>query len=139
MVGLKVQSWKMLRMSGLGAAEAQHQTRNWIRVMNPEALITENVGLSSRKSKNTIRVLHAIANEGRNANLIVLTIRRQRQFKNKYEEAMALAELYPEMAQCIPARKRKCFDCEPRKMIFFEALSLFHIANGLDFHPADRL
>ncbi|NOX40113.1 MAG: hypothetical protein GXP05_06260 [Alphaproteobacteria bacterium] len=97
--------------------------------MHPEALVVENVGFKSRKSQTTIRNIHAILDEGRDANLIVCPVLRKKRFKNKYEEAVALAKCHPEMVTYLPVRNRKCFDTEPRKLIYFEALSMAHLAD----------
>jgi len=132
LVGSTVVQCKMLRKSRLKTRDAARQTRVWIEAMNPEALITENVGFRSRKSKRTIRNIHAIIDEGRNADLIVVTVLRERHFKNKYDEAVALARQHPEMTPYLPRRNRKCFDAEPRTLILFEALSMAHAAYGWD-------
>jgi len=136
LVGSQVAECRLLRKSRLKTRDAARQTGLWIRLFEPEALVVENVGLRSRKSKRTIRNIHAIIDEGRKANLIVLTILRERQFRNKYDEAVALANQHPEMAKYLPARNRKCFDAEPRKLILFEALSMVHAAYGWDI-PLD--
>ena len=132
LIGSNVKQCKMLRRSGLKADLAERQTKIWIKNMKPEALVTENVGLRSRKSETTIRNIHAIIDEGRKANLIVYPVHRKKRFKNKFAEAVALADMHPEMKSFLPTRNRKCFDTEPRKLIFFEALSMAHTAYDWD-------
>jgi len=132
LVGAKVTQCKMLRRSRLKSEIAARQVQVWIRNMHPEALVTEDVGFNSRKSKTTIRNIHAILDEGRNANLIVYPVLRKKRFKNKYEEAVALAKYHPDMVTYLPVQNRKCFDTEPRKLIYFEALSMAHVAYGWD-------
>jgi predicted metallo-beta-lactamase superfamily hydrolase len=135
LVGSNVEQCKMLRRSGLKSGIATQYARGWIRDMEPEALVTEDVGFSSRKSKTTIRNIHAIIAEGRKADLVIYPVLRTKKFKNKFDEALALAKRHPEMTEYLPKRNRKCFDTEHRKLILFEALSMAHAAYGWDNKP----
>jgi hypothetical protein len=96
--------------------------------MEPEALVAENVGMHSRKARRTIRNIQKVSETGNAADLIVQTVLKKRQFKSKFEEASALCKIYPEMLELLPEQKRKFYDCEPHRMIYFEALSLLHVA-----------
>lgn len=78
MVGCKVECWKIFRRNKLGPYHATEQTQIWIKTLNPEALVTENVGWRSRKTRRTIRNIHAIEKVGRDADLVVLTVLRHR-------------------------------------------------------------
>jgi hypothetical protein len=137
-VGRKVECWKMYRRCKLGPFHAGEQTWSWINAMNPDALITENVGWKSRKAKRTIRNIQTVEETGRNSGLIVKTILKHRRFKSKFEEASALCKIYPEMQELLPDKKRKFFDCEPHRMIYFEALSMLHVAYSGVIEVVDR-
>ena len=52
-----------------------------------------------------------------------ISVRRPRQFANKYAEAEALIAWYPELEPWRPTRE-KLWQAEPRSTVYFEALVL---------------
>jgi hypothetical protein len=55
--------------------------------------------------------------------LLDVAVARECCYANKYVEADALAERYPDIAAWKP-KKRRFFDNEPRNTVLFEALAL---------------
>lgn len=128
MVNRKVQAKEMYYCKKLQPFLTGEQVKCWIRAYHPEVVITENVGFRSRKAMRTIRSIHAVIETAEKSGVQLLTVFRVRRFKSKYEEAAALASIYPEMRELLPERKRKAFEAEPHRMLYFEALSMLHVA-----------
>ena len=59
-----------------------------------------------------------------------MAVAREQEYANKYEEAAALGEQFPDLAPWVP-KKRRFFDNEPRNTVLFEAVALaLSILNG---------
>lgn len=62
--------------------------------------------------------------------LLDISVERDPELPNKYDEAKAQAERFPEIAAWLP-RERRFFDNEPRNIILFDALTLAEsVLNG---------
>ena len=85
--------------------------------------MTEELETASHKGKHTLALIAAIARTAEHNHLLDVSVPRDHRFPNKYEEADALVERYPELAPWKPM-KRRFYDNEPRNTVLFEALAL---------------
>ena len=123
LVGGKLCDWGLSRKASRSPEQAASQVRQWIAYFRPDVVVTEKVEARTRKGEKTKRLIDAIAAVGRDAKLLDVAVSRIRTFKNKYAEAAALAEQFPEIKPWLP-RTRRIWDPEPRNTIYFEALAL---------------
>ena len=89
----------------------------------PQLLVTERIPKDSRKGDNTRALINAISKAGQDADIKWGLVDRVQPYKNKYEEAGALAARFPELQRRLP-KTRKEWESEPRQTILFEALSM---------------
>ena len=86
-------------------------------------IVTEEPETAKHKGKHTLSLIAAIARTAEHNDLIDVSVPRDHHFSNKYAEADALVEQYPELAPWKP-KKRRFYDNEPRNTVLFEALAL---------------
>ncbi|MCJ8325160.1 MAG: hypothetical protein HRU29_11915 [Rhizobiales bacterium] len=131
MVGDDLKDWQLSKKASDSPKNAREKISDWITDLEPNVIVTENVGMRSRKSQKTIRRIHAIALVAKNADVVDIAIVRQQNYKNKYLEAEALSDRFPQIKNWVP-QARKSWQPEPRNTIYFEALSMALIAKGED-------
>jgi hypothetical protein len=102
--------------------KAAAKTRELIETLRTEVVITELPGSNKRKRGKTLLLMEAVTGAAKASKATSLTTTRLHSFKDKYQEAQALAKEFPELASRL-AKKPKCWLSEPRRMILFEALS----------------
>lgn len=115
-------SWGMSRKASRNPALAVEQAKIWIDKFKPDVVVTEKLEKGCRKGVNTKALIEAVNVVAANENLFDVSVTRPRSFKNKYEEAAALAERFPVLQPWVP--QRKIWDSEPRHTTLFEALAL---------------
>ena len=76
-------------------------------------------------------MIEAIQRAAVNADLLDITVPRPWRYANKYEEAAALRERYPELADKLPI-KRVFYKSEPRNTVFIDALVLAEEVFGVE-------
>lgn len=91
--------------------------------MEPDVVITENVPKSSTKSTKTRALIEVITRVAREAHVLDVQVTKPHFFKNKYAEASALGERFPEIAIWVP-KIRRLWEPEPRTTVLFEALAM---------------
>lgn len=128
-VGDELKDWQLSKTASDSPRNARTKTREWIDFLKPNIVVTENVGMKSRKSPKTIRRIHAVAGVAKSADLMDTTVIRKQPFKNKYLEAEALCQRYPQIKNWKP-KARKLWRPESRNTIYFEALSMALTAKG---------
>lgn len=102
---------------------AAHQTAKWLAAYTPDVVVIEEIRPNSRKGELTKYLLAAIADTAHERKCEVMTVPRVQRFKNKYEEAEALAALFPSLRAWLPERPR-IWEAEPRNILIFEAIAL---------------
>lgn len=115
--------WGISQVAARSTSEAASSTAYWIEYLKPEVVVTESIGNQCRKRGNTISILQAINVVADDAPQLNVTVSKNRAYQNKYEEAQALAEQFPELSSRL-ADKPAIWLNEPRRMIIFEALSM---------------
>lgn len=86
-------------------------------------VVTEELETAKHKGKHTLALLAAIARTADHNGLLDVSVPRDHRFRNKYAEADALVQQFPELAPWKPT-KRRFYDNEPRNTVLFEALAL---------------
>ena len=115
--------WALSHKASRSSKDAARYARRWITLLHPDVVITEKVGKHSRKGAKTRALIEAIATEAANHKLHTIAAPRHQPFANKYDEAAAYAERFPELRQLLPAT-RKIWEKEPPKITYFEAVTL---------------
>ncbi|NSY37537.1 hypothetical protein [Leisingera sp. ANG59] len=121
--GIKLYDWQVSEKAGQSPESAIEALRTWFNRYKPEIVISQNPDVPGRKGADTIAVLAAIARAIEDADVHGILVTRAQRFNNLYEEATALAKRYPALQGKCP-RKPKCWEDEPRGVIYFEALAL---------------
>lgn len=115
--------WGLSRMASQTPELAAAKAGYWLSLHRPEVVVTEKLDERSRKHGKTIALIRAFAKEAKVARAVHIEVPRPRDFKNKYEEAEALAEQFPELKPWLRDQP-PCWKNEPLNLIMFEALAL---------------
>lgn len=116
--------WTISNKAGEKPLDAVAVTQDLITRFAPDVLVSQQVTPSLTKSKNTKKVIAAIARTGKHNDLISIAVPRLRKHKNKYEEAKALAKIFPQVADYLPQPRQLHHSKEPRNTVLFEAIAL---------------
>lgn len=114
--------WGMSKLASTTPERTKEKVGSWIDLLRPEVVVSERRE-GTRKRGRTLTLFAAIEDAAREADVIGTTIHRVRFHKNKYDEAAALAERFPELKPRLPERPPIWLP-EPPGMIVFEALAL---------------
>ena len=115
--------WGLSLVASGSTRAAYEHTRSWIEYYQPELVVTERIGRRSRKQTVSRALANAILKAAQDSNVAVACVDRVQRYANKYAEAEAIAERFPELKPYLP-RRRRLWDSEPRRIIIFEAVSL---------------
>ena len=110
---------------------AYKHAADWIDYYQPDIVVTERIGPHSRKKEVSRALVNAIAKAAQDADVRWACVDRVQRYPNKYKEAAALAERFPELKPWLQ-KPRQLWESEPRRMIVFEALAmvLYSIGRG---------
>ena len=122
LVGDRLVDWHISNKAAESGVEAAGHAQALINDLMPDAVVTEELE-TAHKGKHTLALIAAIARTAEHNHLLDVSVPRDHHFRNKYAEADALVEQYPELAPWKPM-KRRFYDNEPRNTVLFEALSL---------------
>ena len=123
LVGDKLVDWHISDKAAESGIEAAGHAQALINDLTPDVIVTEEPETAKHKGKHTLSLIAAIARTAEHNDLIDVSVPRDHHFSNKYAEADALVEQYPELAPWKP-KKRRFYDNEPRNTVLFEALAL---------------
>lgn len=123
LIGDRLMDWRISDKASTSTSEAKAASERWIETLQPDVVVTEIAVSKTRKGDNTRQLIDAIAEAAETAKVLDVKVTREQTFANKYEEAAALAERYPELLPWVP-RRRRFFDNEHRNTVLFEALAL---------------
>lgn len=121
-IGKQLMEWKISDCASKSADHAMAWIERQIEELKPDVIVTENPTLASRKGVVARSIIEAISYLAETLHILNPRVRRHHDYANKYEEADAIAELYPELKRWLPKRRR-FFDNEPRNTVLFEAMS----------------
>ena len=122
LVGDQLMDWRISNRASVSPKTAARMMQMWINDLKPEVVATEKISTAKRKGDKTKNLIVAMANIAAINHLLDVSVAREHHFSNKYEEAAALADRYPELLPWVP-KKRRFFENEPRNTVLFEALA----------------
>ena len=115
--------WRLSRRASQSSQSATICLENWINRFDPDAIILEDYRTAGRKSGKTQAILKALYRAASNSSAVTVAHAREQHYPNKFAEAQALAERFPDLAAWLPRRPR-IWEREPRNLVYFEALAL---------------
>ncbi len=122
-IGDTLKEWKLSKKASRSTAEARKHVTKWIKFFKPDVVVTEKITKHSRKGDRAKGLIAAIARVAENHDLLDVSVTRIKAFKNKYEEARALVQRFPDLHPRLPKEPR-IWQSEPFGTIYFEALAL---------------
>ena len=104
--------------------EAAGAMQHLINQFQPDVVVTEKI---DEKVRDTFvgHLKAAVERTAAQNYVLDVSVQRSRNFANKYEEAAAYGQLYPELQALVPP-VRMAFGHEPARLIPFDALALAH-------------
>lgn len=134
--GKQLRDWGLSRKASKSPELAAKQAQTWINELKPDVVVTEKIEPGIRKGGKSKELIAAIARVAEQNYLLDVSVQRMRHFKDKYTEAIALAEEFPELLPWVP-KKRRIWEPEPRNTVYFEALALVkEVLSGPDISPS---
>ena len=107
-----------------------------LRYFQPDIFLTDDNEVRTRKGKRARALIQIAKTAAQEVSIDHVPVERSRNFKNKYDEAIAIAKEYPELRKRVPKR-RMPWQQEPTDVVLFEALSLWCTYNGIEL-PIDK-
>lgn len=115
--------WELSQKASQSPHDASVFAERWINLLQPDTVVTEKITKASRKGPSTRSLINAINNEADGHDVGTTQVERVQNDANKYIEAAAIAERFPELRPKLPT-KPDIWESEPRNMILFEAVAL---------------
>ena len=132
--GDQLAAWELSRKASRSAQEASQVTRQWLELLKPEVVVTELLSACTRKRGRTLALIPAIEQTANEMKILTASVERRQRYKNKYEEARALARRFADLKDHVP-KPPSIWLPEPRNTIVFEALALaLEIKRSDDLH-----
>lgn len=122
----KLSYWQSSQAAAKSTEKADTVATEWITSFRPDVVVTEKLTDHSRKSERAKSVIRSLAGTATTLHVVSMQVVRPHEHKNKYEEAVALAERYPVIRPWVPTRQ--FYDPEPKTVVLFEALALADVA-----------
>ena len=123
LVGTELMDWRISDRASESPVAAAGYAQERINTFQPTIVVTEKLSSATRKRDKTKGIITAIAGAAARNAVYDIAVPRQQHYPNKYTEAVALLQRYPELKPWLP-KKRRIFDKEPENMVVFEALAL---------------
>ncbi|RWQ58823.1 hypothetical protein [Mesorhizobium sp.] len=121
--GGQLHDWGLSVKASKSIDQAFAQAKAWLAYYRPDLLIIEHVDQGTRKGNHTRLLIKAVKEAANELNINCASVVRRSRYPNKYAEAAALAQEFPQIEPWLP-RPRKIWEPEPRNVIYFEALAL---------------
>lgn len=123
LVGGRLVDWQISDKASQSNVEVAGHVQSLINDLQPDVVVTEEPETAYRKGEHSLELIAAIARTAQHNNLLDVSVPRPHTHPNKYAEADALVERFPELLPWKPT-KRRFYDPEPRNTVLFEALAL---------------
>jgi hypothetical protein len=123
LLGDRLLDWQISDKAAESGMEAAAYAQRLINDLMPDVVVTEELETAKHKGKRTLELIAAMGRTAEYNDLLDVSVPHGHRYPNKYAEADALAERYPELMAWKPV-KRRFFDNEPRNTVLFEALAL---------------
>lgn len=121
--GDKLIDWRISETAAKSVADAVSHAERLFADFTPTVVVTEEIEFARHKSQHTLSLIAAIAKGAERKQYTAVSLPREHRYPNKYAEADALVNRFPELQPWKPP-KRCFYDNEPRNTVLFEALSL---------------
>lgn len=115
--------WELTMQANRSTKAAYDFTLEKLQYYQPELVVTERVSGNRHKGEQAEALANIIWKAAQDSNIDWVCVDRVQKFPNKYAEASALANRFPELLPYLP-KTRTLWDEEPRRMIIFEAVAL---------------
>lgn len=135
LIGDGLVEWRISERAAGSTTKAVTWLQRHVDELKPDVIVTENPKTTKKKGQKTIAIIEAVGNLAANKKMLNAMVPRRHDYDNKYDEADALAALYPDLKPWVQ-RRRWFYDNEPRNTVIFEALSL---ALTVSHDPTARL
>ncbi|MBK8458708.1 MAG: hypothetical protein IPL47_17555 [Phyllobacteriaceae bacterium] len=122
-IGERLVDWRISDRAAKSAAKAAAWARSVIADLRPDVVVTETPAETKRKGEKTKAMIDAVAAVAADAPILDVSVPRAQGYENKYQEADAIANVYPELRPWVP-KPRQFFENEPRSIVIFEAMTL---------------
>jgi hypothetical protein len=122
-VGPRLMDWRISNMAARSPEAAARYADRLIVFLKPDVVVTERLSHAAHKGNSSKALVLAMAEVAANHEVLDVAVLREFRHPNKYAEADALVQRYPDLAPWKP-KHRRFFDNEPRNTVLFEALAL---------------
>ena len=126
LIGNRLMDWRISDRASASEDEAAKAASRWIETLLPDIVVTEDVLGARKKGTQSKRIIESIAEVASRSKVLDVCIIREQTYPNKYLEAKALCEQYPDLKPWLPYR-RLLLDNEHRNTVIFEALALAQV------------
>ena len=123
LIGNTLAAWHISEQATKSAEHAADWVRHLIADFKPDVVVTEKTNAAKKKGDRTKELIDVMAAVAADAELLDVRVEREQVYDNKYKEAAAIADIFPDLLPWVPKRRR-IFDNEPRNTILFEAMAL---------------
>ena len=114
--------WGMSRKATKSTQNAAQIVKSWLDDFSPDLLISENSETAYSKGVRSRQILETIGELFETADGLNVRLTRVQSYQNKFQEAKALAQKYPELKHLCPLQP-PIWMPKPRNLSYFEALS----------------
>lgn len=122
MEGDELLYWVQLRESPNDTSKVRSYFRLLVACFEPAVLLHEDPGLRCRKHGKNLVLLQLLAQAAADESVRSMRMVRKHDYPDRYEEAVALSERYPDFARWLPETWSPAKRAS-RSMAYFEALS----------------
>lgn len=123
--GHDLKDWQTMTKPSTSRSEAAGAIQKLINDFRPNVVITERAEPSTCRSDAVLALKQALTRAAAHNYVLDVSLKRECLYANKYEEASALAEVYPAIRPWAPP-KRRVFEHQPPRLVMFDALSMAH-------------
>lgn len=123
LIGETLVDWRISDRATRSPEKAAVWAHKLVIELAPDVVVTERPYAASKKGSKTKAIIETVAAVAADHKLLDVSVKREQAYSNKYEEAEAITNRYPELKPWLPKRRR-FFDNEPRSTVIFEAMAL---------------
>lgn len=123
LVGGQLKDWQTMTKATTSAPEAAAALQSLINKFKPDVIVTEQFHPRRRNPSKATALKGALVRTAAQNRILDISVSRAHEYANKYEEAEALSQFFPEISPWLP-RHRRIFDHEPATLVLFDALAL---------------
>lgn len=115
--------WGLAVKASKSVEAAYDRAKAWLSFYRPDIVVVEEIDQHSRKGPHAKALIETFGGAAYRLRLKRVAVKRPRRYPNKYIEARALADEFPQLEPWLPP-PRKSWNPEKPRLIYFEALAL---------------